>query len=111
LLDAQEGPLGKAHKLNGVGCSMKRQPVQSEEMPTFIGIDYHKAYSVYSVLDAQGESLGQGCIDHAHPEDFRALVRRWSACRVVFEAGMNWHWLFELLEGATLRTHRAGQSL
>jgi hypothetical protein len=45
-------------------------------MPTFIGIDYHKAYSVYSVLDLQGDSLGQGRIDHAHPEDFRALVRR-----------------------------------
>ncbi len=25
----------------------------------FIGIDYHKAYSVYNVLDVQGESLGQ----------------------------------------------------
>ena len=64
----------------------------------FIGIDYHKAYSVYNVLDVQGESLGQGRIDHAHPEDFRGLVRRWSGCRVVFEAGMNWHWLFEILE-------------
>jgi hypothetical protein len=69
---------------------MKRQPVQSEEMPVFIGVDYHKAYSVYSVLNAQGDSLGQGRIDHAHPEDFRALVRRWPGCRVVFEAGMNW---------------------
>jgi hypothetical protein len=28
-------------------------------MPVFIGIDYHKAYSVYSVLDVQGESLGR----------------------------------------------------
>jgi hypothetical protein len=46
---------------------MKRQPVQSEEMLTFIGIDYHKAYSVYSVLDAQGESLGQG--SHPQPEE------------------------------------------
>ena len=64
----------------------------------FIGIDYHKAYSVYNVLDVQGESLGQGRIDHAHPEDFSALVGRWPGCRVVFEAGMNWHWLFEILE-------------
>ena len=55
---------------------MKRQPVLSEEMPTFIGIAYHKANSVYSVLDLQGDSLGQGRIDHVHPEDFRALVRR-----------------------------------
>jgi transposase len=77
---------------------MKRQPVQSEEMPVFIGIDYHEAYSVYNVLDVQGESLGQGRIDHAHPEDFSSLVRRWPGCRVVFEAGMNWHWLFEILE-------------
>ena len=32
------------------------------------------------------------------PEDFGTLVRRWPGCRVVFEASMNWHWLFELLE-------------
>ena len=73
--------------------SMKRQPVQSEELPTFIGIDYHKAYSVYTVVDAQGSNLEQGRIDHARAEDFRALVRRSPGCRVVFEAGMNWHWL------------------
>jgi hypothetical protein len=77
---------------------MKRQPVQSEEMAVFIGIDYHKAYSVYSVLNAQGDSLGHGRINHAHPEDFSALVRRWPGCRVVFEVSMNWHWLFEILE-------------
>ncbi len=35
---------------------MKRQPVQSEDVQAFIGIDDHKAYSVYSVLDAQGDS-------------------------------------------------------
>jgi hypothetical protein len=56
---------------------MKRQPVQSEEIPVFIGIDYHMAYRVYNVLDVQGDSLGQGRIGHAQPEDFRALVRRW----------------------------------
>ena len=38
---------------------MKRQPVQSEEMPVFIGIDYHKAYSVYNVLDALLERLAR----------------------------------------------------
>ncbi len=25
-------------------------------------------------------------------------MRRWLGCRVVFEAGMNWHWLFEILQ-------------
>jgi hypothetical protein len=77
---------------------MKRQPVQPAGVPTFIGIDYHKAYSVYCVLDAQGSNLERGRIDHARPEDFRTLVRRWAGCRVVFEASMNWHWLFEILE-------------
>jgi hypothetical protein len=46
---------------------MKKQPVQPAEVPTFIGIDYHKAYSVYCVLDAQGSSLERGCIDHGRP--------------------------------------------
>ena len=77
---------------------MKRQPVQPAGVPTFIGIDYHKAYSVYCVLDAQGSNLERGRIDHARPEDFRTLVRRWPGCHVVFEASMNWHWLFEILE-------------
>ena len=68
---------------------MKKQPVQPAGVPTFIGIDYHKAYSVYCVLDAQGSSLERGRIDHGRPEDFRALVRRWAECQVVFEASMN----------------------
>ena len=34
------------------------------------------------------------------PEQFVALVRRWPGCRVVFEAGLNWHWLLEILEEA-----------
>ena len=53
---------------------MKRQPVQSEEMPAFIGIDYHKAYSVYSVLDAQGESLGQGPTIFGSPQETKYNV-------------------------------------
>ena len=77
---------------------MKRQPVQPAGVPTFIGIDCHKAYSVYCVLDAQGSNLERGRIDHARPEDFRTLVRRWAGCHLVFEASMNWHWLFEILE-------------
>ena len=50
------------------------------------------------MLDAHGDSLGHGRIDYAHPEDFLVLVRRWPGCCVVFEVGMNWHWLFEILE-------------
>jgi len=78
--------------------SMKRQPVQSEEMPAFIGIDCHKAYSVYSVLDTQGDSLGQGRIDYAH----RRISARWCDdgrdAAWSLKRGMNWQWLFEVLE-------------
>ena len=89
---------------------MKRQPVSiggdARCLSAWIS---HKAYSVYNVLDLQGESLGQGRVDHAHPEDFSALVRRWPGWGIVFEAGMNWHWLFEILrKGLNPRT---GQSL
>jgi hypothetical protein len=73
---------------------------------SFIGIDYHKRYSVFCVLDAQGEVLERGRIDHLYPEQFIALVGRWPRCRVVFEACMNWHWLLEILEEAMPRDWR-----
>ena len=65
----------------------------------FTGIDYHKRYSVYCVLDAAGAVQARGRIEHSTPEAFAALVKQWPG-RVVFEACMNWHWLFELLERA-----------
>ena len=40
---------------------------------SFIGIDYHKRYSVFCVLDAQGEVLERGRIDHL----YRSSLLRW----------------------------------
>ena len=88
----------QGHELDGVGSVHEETTSSVSGDATFIGIDYHKAYSVYCVLDALGGELERGRIDHASPEDFGTLVRRWPGCRVVFEASMNWHWLFELLE-------------
>jgi transposase len=68
------------------------------EAATFIGIDYHKKYSVYHAIDAAGGELGKGRIEHHSPHDFATLVKRWPNARVVFEASMNWHWLYEVLE-------------
>jgi transposase len=65
---------------------------------TFIGIDYHKRYSVWHAIDAAGSDLGKGRIEHHSPHDFATLVKRWPNARVVFEASMNWHWLYEELE-------------
>ena len=64
----------------------------------FIGIDSHKRYSVYHVWDEAGKDVAKGRIEHATPDEFGKLVKRWPVCRVAFEATMNWHWLFELLE-------------
>jgi transposase len=68
------------------------------EAATFIGIDYHKKYSVWHAVDAAGSDLGKGRIEHDLPHGFGALVGRWPDPRVVFEASMNWHWLYEVLE-------------
>ena len=48
------------------------------ELPSFIGIDYHKRYSVFCVLDAQGGFTERGRIDHGCPEQFIDLLR-WCA--------------------------------
>ena len=42
--------------------------------PTFIGIDYHKRYSVFCVIDAEGAVVQRGRIEHAQPGAFVALV-------------------------------------
>lgn len=68
------------------------------ESATFIGIDYHKRYSIYQAIDAAGADLGKGRIEHHSPQDFATLIKRWPNPRVVFEASMNWHWLYEVLE-------------
>jgi transposase len=94
--------LAEPHKVEGVECGMRRQTTITERS-SFIGIDYHKRYSVFCVLDPQGGVLERGRIDHLWPERFIELVRRWPGCRVVFEACMNWHWLLEILEEAIPR--------
>jgi transposase len=68
------------------------------EAATFIGIDYHKRYSVFHAVDAAGGDLGKGRIEHHSPKGFAQMLARWPNPRVVFEASMNWHWLFEVLE-------------
>jgi hypothetical protein len=59
------------------------------EAATFIGIDYHKRYSVWHAIDAAGCDLGKGRIEHHSAYDFAALVKRWPNPRIVFEASMN----------------------
>jgi transposase len=76
---------------------MNTSSTNSSSERFFIGIDYHKRYSVYCVLDSAGQIQERGRIEHSVPEGFAALLGRWPG-KVVFEASMNWHWLYELLE-------------
>jgi transposase len=78
---------------------MKTPPSNLCQVGYSIGIDFHKRYSVYCVVDASGQVQARGRIEHALPSEFAVLVQKWPG-RVVFEASMNWHWLYELLEQA-----------
>ena len=52
----------------------------------FIGIHFHKRYSVYHVFDPDGLDLVKGRISPTEPGDFAALVGRWKRPWVVFAA-------------------------
>ena len=70
----------------------------AKEARYYIGIDYHKRYSVYCVIDERGGIVERGRIEHQRPEVFGSMVKRWPGCRIVFESSMNWQWLYEVLE-------------
>lgn len=64
----------------------------------FMGIDYHKRYSVVCILNDAGDVVVIERIEHCHPERFAALIGAHTPCSVGFEATMNWGWLYEILE-------------
>lgn len=64
----------------------------------FMGIDYHKRYSVVCILDDAGDVVVIERIEHHHPERFASLIGAHTPCAVAFESTMNWGWLFEILE-------------
>ena len=63
------------------------------------GIDYHKRYSVAHIVDAEGQAVRKGRIE---PNSLAAFERFFSGfekkqIRCVFEASMNWGYLYDLL--------------
>ena len=56
--------------MRGVDCVMRTPPIMKEES-SFIGIDYHKRYSVFFVLDTQGAVLERGRITSVRSDLFR----------------------------------------
>lgn len=64
----------------------------------YVGIDYHKRYSVVCIVNEAGAVLAEERIEHAFEERFAQLLEPFTPCEVGFEATMNWGWLQETLE-------------
>lgn len=66
----------------------------------YAGIDYHKRYSVVSIQDEAGEIVLERQVTHNNPLLFGAAFQGVAGpVAVVFECGLNWPWLYEVLEG------------
>lgn len=65
----------------------------------YAGIDYHKRYSVVSIQDDAGAIVLERRIEHNDPFAFSEVVQALPGrVKVVYECGLNWSWLYEVLE-------------
>ena len=65
----------------------------------YVGIDFHKKYSVASSVDENGQIGKESRIDGNTPAGFERYFGSFdSPCQVVIEACWNWGYLFDLLE-------------
>ena len=66
----------------------------------YCGIDYHKKYSVVSVVDGSGQSVREARIEGNSRQGFEAFFRGLGGpAKAVVEACWNWSGLYELIEG------------
>jgi transposase len=66
----------------------------------YYGIDIHKKYSTYTMVDEQGNVMNQGKIDN-NIEAFKKVFREASGSdtKAVIESTCNWYYIHDLLEG------------
>lgn len=65
----------------------------------YAGIDYHKRYSVVSIQDEAGAIVVERRVEHNDPFAFSQSMQGLAGgVRVVYECGLNWSWLYEVLE-------------
>jgi transposase len=65
----------------------------------YAGIDYHKRYSFVSIQDEAGRIVLERQITHNNPHLFQEVFREMNGpVSVVYESGLNWTWLYEMLE-------------
>lgn len=65
---------------------------QPDPSTRYLGIDFHKRYSVFAVVDHAGGRIAHGRIEGNARAAFRELIAAYGPRpRVVLEAGMNVH--------------------
>jgi transposase len=87
-------PVGMAHNPKG-GAAM------------YVGVDYHKRYSVTTQMDENGKVLGRARLSN-DPDTLRDYVESLPAgSKIAFEATGNWYYFYELLEDGDLEVNLA----
>lgn len=70
-----------------------------DDSNVFVGIDYHKRYSVISAVDGVGRRLLEVRVNGNAPDGFRAAFNRLPGpAKVAVEACWNWGKLYDILE-------------
>jgi transposase len=65
----------------------------------YAGIDYHKRYSFVSIQDERGAVVLERQVPHNNPLVFAEIFQQLGGeAMVVYECGLNWTWLYEVLE-------------
>jgi transposase len=83
------------------------RPIAKEGAMYSIGVDFHKAYSHMTVLDAQGRILKAGTVPNT-ADAVRAFVAPYrEGGQAVVEATRNWTVMYDLLENELERVHLA----
>lgn len=66
----------------------------------YVGLDYHKRYTVASAMNEAGQIVWEERLEHRYGSGVfeRFFERLAGPGQVVFEASLNWSWLYEVLE-------------
>ena len=65
----------------------------------YAGIDFHKHYSTVCVMDADATVVLEATVKPNSRDGFEALLGQLDApVKAVYESGLNWGWLFDVLE-------------
>jgi len=78
-------------------------------METYIGVDYHLAYSYITVMDEMGRICARGRVANAREavSQFLSRARQGGRSAAVMEATRNWTVMYDLLEELVGEVHLA----